>query len=704
VARVPYNPVPDVSPQNIKTPSISISTPPAAFGGAVAQAIQHLGSTEEQVGGELFNRAVAMQQLRNETEATEGLANLERQSGDLRVKYLDSRGRNAVDQYANFRDANDNLRQSIRDGMSNPMAAKLYDRTALGVTNRAIIAGADHAATQNRQAAATAATTSIEAAQDTAGYSADDNEFNTHLRIIQGRTQQLGDLAGLDKDSVDQLVFKNQSKAIANRIAETSKKDPVEGSRMLDAAVRDGKLHSTDRDRVENQVHGRLDSVATRKIADDTNQMFFDPESFLAKRGSVRTQGVDPEFGQRLTAALAAAERATGERSRVESLVRSTDQQAVLYQKYLDGTGGLAAPPGTSRHETGRAADIPDGKVLDWLHQHAEEYGLEFLKGKAFDADSGHIQLSGGQARNSQRTYDVPERDVANEARARAAAIHNDPEFIQRSEQAAIGVYRRNLQYDLENDVRNKQTIVGVMQGDNPPSTVEDLLKVPGAERAWYDLKPTDRESLTKMINKSTPSDLAEKFRLQGMATHDEGIPDFLKEDLLHNPHLSNADKFKFFNEQNRLRQKSESDHTVNLAFSNVKHQIPQDMLQDKETLNRFRGALKTQLDLYREVHKTEMKGQDLQDTASKLLGDVDVLHGYVIGPTSAWGSTFWSRMFGSTNRLIEVPVPSGEYQAIKQEWAGKHNGAIPTDEQIQLTYTAKMYQDLYGGAKKEKK
>jgi len=41
----------------------------------------------------------------------------------------------------------------------------------------------------------------------------------------------------------------------------------------------------------------------------------------------------------------------------IRSGYRSYADQAVLYRRYLNGTGNLAAPPGRSNHNSGRAAD-----------------------------------------------------------------------------------------------------------------------------------------------------------------------------------------------------------------------------------------------------------------------------------------------------------------------------------------------------------
>lgn len=117
---------------------------------------------------------------------------------------------------------------------------------------------------------------------------------------------------------------------------------------------------------------------------------------FAARGGSARFAGMNPEFAGRLRSAIQDAEAATGEKTQINSLTRTTGEQAAAFARYQSGQGGLAAPPGHSRHEVGEAADIQPGKVLDFLHQNADKYGLEFLKGRAFSADPVHIQMGRG--------------------------------------------------------------------------------------------------------------------------------------------------------------------------------------------------------------------------------------------------------------------------------------------------------------------
>lgn len=134
-----------------------------------------------------------------------------------------------------------------------------------------------------------------------------------------------------------------------------------------------------------------------------------DDQDFFAQRGSARSAGMHPEFSASLRSAIEDAEAATGEKAKIESLTRTRAEQAAAYQRYRSGQGGLAVPPGTSRHEYGQAGDIASGKVLDWLHQNADQYGLSFLKGADFKKDPGHIQWAPQRSAYADEGAAVPD-------------------------------------------------------------------------------------------------------------------------------------------------------------------------------------------------------------------------------------------------------------------------------------------------------
>lgn len=65
-------------------------------------------------------------------------------------------------------------------------------------------------------------------------------------------------------------------------------------------------------------------------------------------------EGVNEPLASKTCAAI----RSSGGACRVVSGYRSYAEQAELYQRHLDGTGNLAAPPGRSNHNHGDAVDM----------------------------------------------------------------------------------------------------------------------------------------------------------------------------------------------------------------------------------------------------------------------------------------------------------------------------------------------------------
>lgn len=96
--------------------------------------------------------------------------------------------------------------------------------------------------------------------------------------------------------------------------------------------------------------------------------------------------GVNSAFDSRLMALIAAAPG----RITITSGLRSTAQQQKLWEKYQNGTGNLAAKPGTSYHEKGLAYDIgfADDATRRWAHANASKFGLVFpIKSEAWHVE-----------------------------------------------------------------------------------------------------------------------------------------------------------------------------------------------------------------------------------------------------------------------------------------------------------------------------
>lgn len=88
---------------------------------------------------------------------------------------------------------------------------------------------------------------------------------------------------------------------------------------------------------------------------------------------------VDSSIAENVRKMIADA-KSDGVELRITSAHRSRQQQEELYQKYLNGTGNLAAKPGTSNHESGLAIDFSNTRgAYAWLKKNAGRYGLKNL-------------------------------------------------------------------------------------------------------------------------------------------------------------------------------------------------------------------------------------------------------------------------------------------------------------------------------------
>ena len=107
-----------------------------------------------------------------------------------------------------------------------------------------------------------------------------------------------------------------------------------------------------------------------------------------AKTGQLTDLGggkkVDSSIAPNVKAMIAAAKRDSVD-LKITSAHRSRHEQEVLYQKYLNGTGNLAAKPGSSNHESGLAIDFTNTPgAHEWLKKNAGRFGLKNLPGESW--------------------------------------------------------------------------------------------------------------------------------------------------------------------------------------------------------------------------------------------------------------------------------------------------------------------------------
>jgi hypothetical protein len=94
--------------------------------------------------------------------------------------------------------------------------------------------------------------------------------------------------------------------------------------------------------------------------------------------------------------AAARAARDCGEVWICRSSYRTYSEQVALYEAYKNGTGNLAAFPGTSRHEKGNALDLGDANNRDiGLNKKAKDALLKHGFVFAVASEAWHVEHKG---------------------------------------------------------------------------------------------------------------------------------------------------------------------------------------------------------------------------------------------------------------------------------------------------------------------
>jgi hypothetical protein len=472
MARFAFNPVPEVAPTGPSNAREHIQATPEMFGGLIAGAEQKLGQGIENAGEAGLSALTAKQHLTNEISASETNTWLARNITDKFNDFGRLQGKAAQDALPQFKqDTEDLYQQSLKNAQGNLQMQAMLAKSGRYLTDAYYRYATNHADTQWRTWQSKTADDRANEYGNQAAVAAQHgtwDEVEGFLGVSDDEVAKKLEAQGFDRDSIKGEVAKRRGVNVKNIVETLSANgDPNTARAVFDrykAKMDAGSVLaiSTHLQAIEAQQRGHAvaDEETGRVLKPDTR------EFFKSRSGGARVEGLRTEFADRLGRAAQDYERETGGRAKFESLKRTTEEQAELYHRYVTGKGGLAAPPGQSRHERGEAADIPDGPFLDWMHKNGQRYGLEFLKGKAFEADSGHVQLgaelTGASARDRAQVYDAVVARTQNDPRAQSAAISrmNQIFSVDKQERAADTHAVKGL---IEDDVASlRQTGEGV--------------------------------------------------------------------------------------------------------------------------------------------------------------------------------------------------------------------------------------------------
>lgn len=266
---VPYNPVPE-APSRAPIPEVRPAVVEEAFGSGIARGISGLGREVENVGNQIFQRAIALQDLENQTQAEEANNRFVRESAQLHANFNSLEGINAgpkaLEKYTSDLET---LRSKIGEDLTNSAARRLYDRGTRGQLARHVFNGAGHAASQMKAANKQALVSSMDL--DMQGFSSDPNPetFDQRFQDIRQKVLRLGANEGWTEPKLNDEILKMRSRARIEQIRGLAQRQPFEAERLYNEHK--DEIHWTQQDSVGNLVHGGTANVKARFIDEEVN-------------------------------------------------------------------------------------------------------------------------------------------------------------------------------------------------------------------------------------------------------------------------------------------------------------------------------------------------------------------------------------------------------------------------------------------------
>lgn len=703
---IPYDPTPSVAPSAPATPYRSENVPAGAFGQGIAEATQHLGSVMQKSGDELWQRAVAMQQLAQQSEANTAVANYQIELGKAHAGYQSTEGKNAVDGFPDYIESTEKLRTDIGAGLSSDYARKLYDSETRSTRGRSIFNAAGHAATENKRFALGASKARIDAAGSAAlSEPTDESEFQSGLKTANDEVEQQAALQGWSPEQKEQARANETSKLWVQRIQGLSKQQPFTAQKLLDKAVADGSIKGEAIGKITDYVNKQTYTVGARQLSNEVlsgNNLSFGSKPVDIKQAQVAIGGYE-SGGNYNARGVEVFDKDGNSRGRALGKYQVMPENL---QKWL-GQSGLPAMSEAEFLKSPTAQDQVFNTVFGGYMKDKGSFneaasmwfsGRSIADATAAGAKDPNKTTVPSYLANTNailaRTVPLSDKVAAGKARALEASP-NDPMLGDYVEQRIIADSNRDAAVKRDDEFRNRQQVESVLvtgdkDGHIPTSPEELKAASPEAEAAWNAMQPSDQRKYMKVLAQNAKGDTAwtddklrDYSRIKGMAQADPA--EFLAQDVV-SMDLPISARKELVNLQSKLKGKAEGDPRVTQAMGILKPDLQSAGIttKDKDTYYQFVGALQDALETYQQDNKKAPNADEVRKIGSRLLQTVP-------------GSGYFGSSWGSS-QMYQLPVPDDAAKIIKEDPSWAQLGITPTDEQVRRIYSRSQYNKLYGG------
>lgn len=709
-SQVPYTGVPSVQPSFDATPSVSSNIPMDAFGAGVANAVGHIGKAVEGAGNEIWARATAMQQLNEQANAANAVAEFTTAMGEKYAAYSSLSGKAAVDGYKPYIEDLNSTREAIGQKLNSPYAQKVYLQESRSVQARSVFSAAAHSGREGKNYAIGSTQSLIDARSNAAALAPqDEDSYKASLQQNAKDAQRLGDLHGWDALTTKNYESQMNSKMTMGRIQGLAKSDVPAAQKLLDAAVKAGNITGDDLGRAQTYIRGQRLSVATRQEAART--MSGDNAGIASAKMPIDNvveaiagnEGADygtkhPPVTHKVNGKTI-TEYGLGRygvmQSNLQDWLKEAGMPAMTEQEFLNNPRAqdqLAKfKLGQYQEEGGSALAAankwftgsynPDPKRTDGIST-AASYQKRFLAGLAKNASAA---------------------DMSNWGRARSKELFgDDAEAADAMEQSFMTRHSRQKAIDREDMQDNIDTIENAIvpaQDGKLVTSIEDV-QDPKVQAAWDALPIRMQNKYRKLLAQNAKGDYE--------ATQANQIEYRTWLGRLTDPMASADEKRAAMNadfatmampagqrqQLNMLKAKLWKDQNKNPALNHAMS-VSDDILRNagitrtknKDDYDQIRGSMFLILNDRANSGDPVKKDEEIRQISSRLVREVS--------------NGKWFGILPSKEQAFKVQVPEKEKQYIIDKYTAD-TGSAPTEKDIQSIYNAKMYNQLYGKAKKQ--
>ena len=701
-SQVPYTGTEDVSPQFNPLSNVHVDTPIAAFGGATAGAITHMGEVAEGAGKELFARAYAMQQLNQQDVANKALSDYQNDLTQSYVDYTKNQGQDAIHGFPDFEKSTEDLRQQYADKMPSPEAQLLFNQESRNARFRTVFGAGNYAREEAKRFGNQSAALRVDSAGDNLAATApgDSTALKTatdNIRVIAGQNaEENGYHPGTPEYS--QKVDMAVSSQVSKSIRELAKTQPLKAQQLLQDQLKNGNLTETDsanlspileRATINQGSRATGNSILSGDLGDwgakpITTARAMDALSKSSGTGGFNVVGKDDPNGVHPVGKFGVPSNDLGQWLKDAGMAAMTEQQFLANPSAQEQL--MTSKFDALQKQTGSA----DGALKAWYGGINGDARLQSAH-KALVDSASHADLN------------AVANDVGNKLQP------DNPMFAQATadhvmtERSRTEAFLAKDRFDNENTVYDAVTGINSQNGKVPTSLVE-LLADPKTRDAYDKMDAKGQHAVSQGIIKNireggfTSSVAGEKMyeRLYGIGVSPDATPEQRQE--LINTDPSNL-PIPLAQRQTiqRIRAKVFDQAVANPNLSHAM-QVLQPILNsysitkagDPDRYMAFTGALHDALQGYGEGQQKAVRSDD----------DIKRIGSQLLQSTKTQGYSFWGSLgLGGTQSQFEAPGDP-KSRALATSAFQKAYNRDPTDSELNSVLLRAQFQAAGGQGK----